>query len=416
LETRVLNVSNGDVIGGRFNNYRLWHELKENGIDSRHVVWRPRARGDRITPMLPYPGSRILTRLVEKVEYALSLQSVLHLQSFFLPAQRAFRACDVVHYHIIHDGYFSLLALPFLTGRKPSIWTFHDPWPMTGHCIYPLDCERWKTGCGNCPDLERPFAMRRDRTHRQFTLKQSLYARTNADIVVASPWMSRMMEQSPLGRSWRRHVIPFWFDVERFRPLPQAPARQRLGIVGDVAVICCRTIDTPFKGLPYLIEALEQLDPSRNLCIVALDETGLRDRLRDRHQIIELGWTDDEDRILDAYAASDFFVMPSTAEAFGMMAIEAMACGRPVLSFEGTSLPEITFAPEAGLAVPMRDSGALSRAMTRWIEDPAEVVQRGRRSRELAVAHYDARQHAQRMADLYRSVHDRHRGASQNQC
>jgi glycosyltransferase involved in cell wall biosynthesis len=414
LVTRVLNVSNGDVVGGRFNNYRLWHELKENGIDSRHLVWRPRARDHRITPMLPYPGSRILTWLVGKAEYALSLQSVLHLQSFFLPAHRAFRACDVVHYHIIHDGYFSLLALPFLTSRKPSVWTFHDPWPMTGHCIYPLDCERWMTGCGNCPGLERPFAMRRDRTHRQFALKQRLYTRIDAEIVVASPWMCRMMERSPLGRSWRRHVIPFGIDIGRFRPLPKAPARQRLGIVGDAAVICCRTVDTPFKGLLHLIEAVEKIHPSRPLCIIALDQVGLIERLRERHQVIDLGWTDDENRMLDAYAASDFFVMPSTAEAFGMMAIESMACGRPVLSFDGTALPEITFAPEAGLAVPLRDSDALASAMTRWIDDPAEVDRRGKRSRELAVEHYDGRLHARRMADLYRSVHDRHRNGPQD--
>ena len=62
------------------------------------------------------PGARVLTWLIGKLEYGLSLQSVLHLQSFLLPLHRVFRAADVVHYHIIHDGYFSLLALPFLTG------------------------------------------------------------------------------------------------------------------------------------------------------------------------------------------------------------------------------------------------------------------------------------------------------------
>jgi glycosyltransferase involved in cell wall biosynthesis len=225
-----------------------------------------------------------------------------------------------------------------------------------------------------------------------------------------------MVDRSPLAQSFRTHVIPFGVDIERFRPLPKAAARRRLGIVGDAAVICCRTMDTPFKGLPYLAEALEKVSLSRPLCIIALDEKGRLDRLRGRHQVIDLGWTDDEDRILDAYAAADFFIMPSTAEAFGMMAIEAMACGRPVLSFGGTSLPEITFAPEAGLSVPMRDSGALASAMVRWIEDPEEVDRRGRRSRDLAVEHYDARLQAHRLADLYRSVHARHGSAGQERC
>jgi hypothetical protein len=55
----------------------------------------------------------------------------------------------------------------------------------------------------------------------------------------------------------------------------------------------------------------------------------------------------------------------------------------------------------------MRDGGALAAAMTRWIDAPEEVEQRGRRSRELAVEHYDARLQARRTAELYRSVIER---------
>jgi glycosyltransferase involved in cell wall biosynthesis len=62
--------------------------------------------------------------------------------------------------------------------------------------------------------------------------------------------------------------------------------------------------------------------------------------------------------------------MPSMAEAFGMMAIEAMSCGRPVLCFEGTSLPGVTFAPDAGIAVPAADPAALAAVISNWIEHP----------------------------------------------
>ena len=96
------------------------------------------------------------------------------IQSYSLPLHRAFREADIVHYHIVHDGYFGLDALPLLSRMKPSIWIWHDPWPMTGHCIYPASCERWKTGCGSCPMPNFPFAMRHDRTGQAFRWKQRL--------------------------------------------------------------------------------------------------------------------------------------------------------------------------------------------------------------------------------------------------
>ena len=63
-----------------------------------------------------------------------------------------------------------------------------------------------------------------------------------------------------------------------------------------------------------------------------------------------------------ALGAADIFLMPSTAEAFGLMAVEAMACGTPVIVFEGTALPKTIHAPLGGLAVPP-DADALAGAI-----------------------------------------------------
>ena len=125
---------------------------------------------------------------------------------------------------------------------------------------------------------------------------------------------------------------------------------------------------------------------------------------RGQHQILEFGWTDNESLLLDLYAACDFLAMPSKAEAFGLMAIEAMACGRPVLSLEGTALPGVTFAPDAGLAVQANDIAALANAIDHLISNPDECDARGRLSRTLAQQHYDIVRQAQLTAELYRRV------------
>jgi glycosyltransferase involved in cell wall biosynthesis len=128
------------------------------------------------------------------------------------------------------------------------------------------------------------------------------------------------------------------------------------------------------------------------------------EQFKDRFQLVELGWTNDEELARDAFVASDIFLMPSIVEAFGVMAIEAFACGKPVIVFEGTSLPEVTFAPEVGVSVPMHDGEGLYRALQHLIDNPAEREERGRKGREIAEKHYGDDLYAQRLAEIYKTV------------
>ena len=115
---------------------------------------------------------------------------------------------------------------------------------------------------------------------------------------------------------------------------------------------------------------------------------GLLERFEGRFQTIELGWTDDEECIRDAFLAADIFLMPSIVEAFGVMAIEAMACGKPIICFDGTALPEVIFAPDVGISVPIRDSYALYQAIQHLIDAPAKGEKRGHKARAMAERHY----------------------------
>lgn len=405
MNIKSVQINSGDLVGRRFNGYDLKPHLEENGVSSTQLVyWNKQSNSDFVSRAFDYPGSRIVTRVLNKVEDRLSMHASLHPHSWTLPYHQKVRNADIAHLHIIHDGYFSLSSLPFFTDRKPTVWTWHDPWVMTGHCIYPMGCSRWTHGCGSCPDLSVPFAMRDDRTAEQFSWKQRVYARTRAEIVVASQWMSDMVARSPLAAGFNVSVIPFGLDLNRYRPADKAAARARFGVFPNRPVVFVRSSSTPFKGLHEFIKAIEQLDANLQLCIISLQEIGHLDRFIGKHQIIEFGWSNDENLLLDAYAACDFFAMPSMAEAFGLMAIEAMACARPVLSFDGTSLPGITFAPMAGISVPQGDVSALAHAIARLAGNLVDCEGRGKLSRQLAEQHYDIRDQARLTADLYRRV------------
>ena len=84
---------------------------------------------------------------------------------------------DIVHCHNLHGGYFDLRALPWLSRQVPLVLTLHDAWLLSGHCAHSFDCERWKIGCGRCPDLSIVPAIRRDATAFNWRRKQRLYER-----------------------------------------------------------------------------------------------------------------------------------------------------------------------------------------------------------------------------------------------
>lgn len=246
--------------------------------------------------------------------------------------------------------------------------------------------------------------MREDKTAEQFAWKKEVYAKTRVEIVVASDWMREMVSRSPLAKDFNVTTIPFGLDLDRYKPGDKAAARARLGVIPGRSVIFLRSSSTPFKGLSEFVRAIELLKPNLQLCIISLQEIGHFDRFIGKHQIIEFGWSNDEDLLLDAYTACDFFAMPSIAEAFGLMAIEAMACARTTLSFEGTSLPGITFSPTAGLSVPKGDVAELARAIEWLVCNPRECEQRGTLARALAEQHYDIRDQARLTANLYNRV------------
>src|SRR5574341_819554 len=87
---------------------------------------------------------------------------------------------DIVHCHNLHGawlpsgGYFDLRALSRLSQQVPVVLTLHDAWLLSGHCAHSFDCERWKSGCGLCPDLTIYPAVRRDSTAYNWERKRDI--------------------------------------------------------------------------------------------------------------------------------------------------------------------------------------------------------------------------------------------------
>jgi glycosyltransferase involved in cell wall biosynthesis len=225
--------------------------------------------------------------------------------------------------------------------------------------------------------------------------------------------MDDLVRASPLVSRFPRHLIPLGLDTNSCHKVDSGLFRQRHSIDPDAAVIAFRYKGEkePFKGWPFIEEALMKVELDRPLCLVVFEGTGGMERLKERYQVVELGWTPTHEPILEALAAADLFLMPSVAEAFGMMAIESMACGTPVIVFEGTALPDVVHAPIGGIAVP-RDADALARAIETVLKDGElyeSLVENGRR---IVRDEYSVEQYTQRHIDLYRQLINEKEGAT----
>ncbi|MRR38460.1 hypothetical protein EG829_28195, partial [bacterium] len=134
---KVLYVNNVDLQGRRFNGYDLLSDLQSRGVEGRQVVLTKLSDNPRVTPLLRSGRDEVFNVALHDVERQHGMDNLLFPWGRVLRELPEFAEADVVHYHLIHNDMVSLLDLPELFSRKPSVWTFHDPWAMTGHCIHP---------------------------------------------------------------------------------------------------------------------------------------------------------------------------------------------------------------------------------------------------------------------------------------
>lgn len=421
---KILQVNTTDLLGGRFNGRALNFYLREKGHEATQCVWSKQGRDDHtwiLGHLFVIFDRFIIRKLINYgfriFEKILSIQSLVYPWGLQLLWDRRFKSADVVHYHLLHNGYFSLPLLPILTRMRPSIWTIHDPWAMTGHCVYPQECTKWLNGCDPCSDIKKFIPVFFDNAGVLFKIKKKIYQRSTLDLVFASKFMFDMAKSSPLFEGMRMHYIPFGIDLKVFLKKDKKEIRARFGIPYGNFVISFRSTTYEYKGLNYIKDALLKLSrivDTQKITLLTVNDKGHLADFSDWYNIVELGSVSGDSDLSDFYNASDIFLMPSTGEAFGMMAIESMACGTPVVVFEGTSLPDVVFAPKGGISVPMRDADALCAAIKRLKENPAERKLIGDAAFDLAREHYDFNVHAEKIMSLYETVIQRRNSPASN--
>ncbi|ARV18658.1 Mannosylfructose-phosphate synthase [Curvibacter sp. AEP1-3] len=346
---QVLNISKHDTIGRRFNNLDAREGFEPYGWHARFACWSERNGPADVVQQASGVPRRSVTRALAKLGRYSGNINGYHRNAGAFVGLPFYQQADLLHFHIVHEEYLSVQDWVRIAAGKPVVWTWHDPYMFNGHCIYSMGCTGFETGCQRCDHLDYHFRVHRDRCARNLEEKRAAVKQIDPLVVLASDYMQDLVDRSVYRDFVRTRVVPF--GVREVKALSMELARQRLGIPPHNIVVGFRAVYSDYKGIGLIQAALQRLStryPHTPLSVITFQEKGFCEGLSAQFQVIDAGWISD-DAIEAYYAAMDFFLMPSRAEAFGLMAIEAMAAGAcPVVTY-GTALPDLVNAPLHGI-------------------------------------------------------------------
>ena len=227
----------------------------------------------------------------------------------------------------------------------------------------------------------------------------------DADCIVAATQAELAQFQWLYHADVRRVVvIPPGVDTSRFYPIPQDEAKEFVGVPCEQNMLLFVGRVEPLKGIDTLLEAVALLKQQgvldrHPLCVAVIggepdadpermsEEMGRLKTLRSTlgiDDVVTFLGKRDQDTLQYYYSAALAVVVPSHYESFGLVALEAMACGRPVVASETGGLAFLVRDNETGFHVPAGDAPALADRLRRLVEDEVLRTRLGRQASEYA--------------------------------
>lgn len=248
---------------------------------------------------------------------------------------------DVIHLHNLHNFTFHLPTLFGYIQKNgiKTVWTLHDCWSFTGHCPHfeMIGCEKWKSGCGGCPQKRIYPKTLLDTTRRMYRKKKALFGGVeDMTLVTPSKWLASLVGQSFL-RDYPVQVVNNGIDLALFKPTA-SDVRARYDCEGKYLLLGVAFDWGKRKGLDVFCELARRLDDRYRIMLVGTNEH-IEAQLP--ANVITVRRTADQAELAALYTAADVFVNPTREDTFPTVNIEALACGTPIVTFCTGGSPEI---------------------------------------------------------------------------
>ena len=257
---------------------------------------------------------------------------------------------DVMHLHIL-IGYYLNVEMLFewlAKHRCKVLWTLHDCWAFTGHCIHfaYAGCDQWRTHCGaskGCPQTNTyPESFSKSSVVSNFEKKRRLFTMLPPErmtLIAPSQWLADLAKQSFLGK-YEICVRYNEIDKEVFKPTP-SNIRERIGVDNRFMILGVASKWSEHKGLSDFLALANDLDCN----IYAVAVVGVNDKQsRDAPaNLITLPRTKNATELAKLYSAADVFFNPTVEDNYPTVNLEAEACGTDVVTYDTGGCRETIF-------------------------------------------------------------------------
>lgn len=300
----------------------------------------------------------IITRVFDKHGFAsrkATLTLIQHIKSF---------NPDIVHLHNLHGYYINLQVLfEFLKElNKPVVWTLHDCWAITGHCAYfdLVDCDKWISQCKECVQKKQyPASILIDGSYMNYKRKKNLFNLfPNMTLIVPSKWLQDIVAKSYM-KNHNCKVIYNGVNRDIFKPIETNIYSEKFGVKDKQIILGVAGIWDKRKGLDDFIALAEILEQNQVIVLIGLKENQMAGLPKN---IWGVRHTENIEELAEMYSGADVFVNMSKEESFGLVTVEAMACGTPVIGYDATATPEL-IAEGCGLIVEKGNIRAVKMAI-----------------------------------------------------
>lgn len=236
---------------------------------------------------------------------------------------------DIIHLHNLH-GYYINVGLLFEYLRrcnKKIVWTLHDCWAYTGHSAYcdAVQCEKWKSGCGMCPQLNMYPKSYIDRSKKNWLYKKYIFSDIpNLTIVCPSKWLAGQVKQSYLGK-YPTKVIHNGVNTSVFH-YPLNDFRRVYQLENYYLILGVKKVWTSQNGFDEFIKLAKTIENDTKIVLVG--KIKIDDKKELPNNVINLSSINSPREMANIYSSCDVFYDPiNCSDSLETINTNKMDCG-----------------------------------------------------------------------------------------
>ena len=271
---------------------------------------------------------------------------------------------DVIILHCLNGHYVNIFRLiNYLRSSQIStILVLHAEFMYTGSCGHSVECDKWLTGCGHCPQLKNATqAWFFDRTAYSWKrMKDAFNLFNNLNVISVSPWLRDRAVRAPILKHADHHVVLngvntniFTYSLSGY----MSGFEDRFKGKRVVLHVTASFTDHPddIKGGRYILELAKRFENEPIVFAIARNTRSIRTL---PENVIDLGKISDQTLLAQLYSRACVTLLTSKRETFSMVCAESLCCGTPIVGFKAGA-PEMIAIPEYSEFVNYGDIDAL---------------------------------------------------------